>query len=360
MIKVLFVTRKWPPAIGGIEKYSVEVTKSLKQRVDLEVLSLKGRSDGRPPDLIKLFLFLYQCSILIIRRRNKFDVVHFSDLVLFPLAWLHWMISSKNARIITVHGLDMLYGRRAGIAPGIYRHFMKWAVNNRHTITHYIANSKNTADIAESMGFMPVTPVPLAAGSVISTSVTERNGNYIFFFGRIVKRKGVRWFIDEMLPLVSDDIKFVIAGKIWDRDELNGVSTKRVEYLGPVSEEKLTSLCSKALAVVLPNIAIPDNKDVEGFGLAAVEAAARGGVVIASDLEGIKDAVRHGETGFLVKPGDPDAWVRQIDAISCWETEERLKFINHSKSVVQKYYSWERVAKDTHDIYKSCIKNENQ
>ena len=46
---------------------------------------------------------------------------------------------------------------------------------------------------------------------------------------------------------------------------------------------------------------------VEGFGIALVEASACGLPVIGGRSGGIPDAVREGETGLLVDPGDPAA-----------------------------------------------------
>jgi len=353
-LKVLFITRKWPPAVGGMERYSKELSEKLKSCVDLNLLKAKGQANGKPPTPFSLFIFFIKASLYLLRNNKKHDVVHFTDLVLFPLVWLHWMISRKKIRIITVHGLDMLYGNRNGLAPAVYRKFMKWVIKNEHMVSHYIANSRYTADIAHTIGLIPVTPIPLAVSSISSNYQSySKNKKYIFFFGRIVPRKGVRWFINEVLPLLSNDIDFILAGKIWDQNELKGIDTNRVKYFGIVSETKLHGLCSRALAVVIPNISMPGDRDVEGFGLVAVEAAAKGAVVLASDLEGIRDAVRHGETGFLIKTHEPLEWAKQINNITHWKAKDRSTFIDQSFASIRLHYSWDRVAKDTLNIYKS-------
>ena len=45
----------------------------------------------------------------------------------------------------------------------------------------------------------------------------------------------------------------------------------------------------------------------EGWGITIVEAAACGTPSLASDSPGLRDSVRHGETGYLVPHGDVDA-----------------------------------------------------
>ncbi len=51
---------------------------------------------------------------------------------------------------------------------------------------------------------------------------------------------------------------------------------------------------------------------MEGFGLVTVEAAVRGTMVLAADIEGIRDAVIDGQTGFLLPSGRPEEWIERI------------------------------------------------
>ena len=73
-----------------------------------------------------------------------------------------------------------------------------------------------------------------------------------------------------------------------------------VRFLGFVSEEEKRRLLRSAWAVVLPS-------PKEGWGISNVEAAACGTPALASDSPGLRESVRHGETGFLVPHGDVGA-----------------------------------------------------
>jgi glycosyltransferase involved in cell wall biosynthesis len=86
-LKVLFVTRKWPPAVGGMEVYCAELTRELSGRVDLTTHALPGREDGRPPSGLRLAWFFLREAVFLVRHRNRYDVIHYGDLVMFPLAW---------------------------------------------------------------------------------------------------------------------------------------------------------------------------------------------------------------------------------------------------------------------------------
>src|SRR5690606_24270376 len=112
--------------------------------VDLSVLPLAGRSGGRPPSLLALAAFLVRSAFYLLWRRWQFEVVHFGDLVLFPLAFWHGLVAPRASRFVTVHGLDLLYGNRKGFKPAIYRRFVAWAARRR-CVNGFLANSRNTA-----------------------------------------------------------------------------------------------------------------------------------------------------------------------------------------------------------------------
>ena len=53
-------------------------------------------------------------------------------------------------------------------------------------------------------------------------------------------------------------------------------------------------------------------KRIEGLGLALLDAAAFGLPVVAYDVGGISEAVRHCRTGLLVPPGDRTAFAAAV------------------------------------------------
>jgi glycosyltransferase involved in cell wall biosynthesis len=70
-----------------------------------------------------------------------------------------------------------------------------------------------------------------------------------------------------------------------------------VEFMGFVAEQDKVRLLQQAQVCVQPS-------EKEGWGLTVIEANACGTPVIAADVPGLRDSVRHGETGLLVSPGD--------------------------------------------------------
>jgi len=52
--------------------------------------------------------------------------------------------------------------------------------------------------------------------------------------------------------------------------------------------------------------------DVEGFGISALKAGSCGLPVVASNIQGIRDVIVDGKTGYLVGEGDVEGFVGRI------------------------------------------------
>jgi glycosyltransferase involved in cell wall biosynthesis len=133
--------------------------------------------------------------------------------------------------------------------------------------------------------------------------------------GRLEARKGIDWFIREVLPLVEDEVVFLVAGSGPREPAIRQASEAlarrgQVRFLGRVTEHEKNVLMSGADVFVMPNISVPG--DMEGFGLVAIEAAMRGTPVLGADLEGIRDSVIPSKTGWLVEAQDPEVFAEVV------------------------------------------------
>lgn len=115
--------------------------------------------------------------------------------------------------------------------------------------------------------------------------------------------------------------RLVVVGNGDDRPRLEGLAakhdvTKSVTFAGRVSDARLAKAYSSATVFALPARAKlgPCSKG-EGFGLVLVEAAAAGLPVVAGRAGGATEAVRNGQTGFLVDPEDHGKVASTITAL---------------------------------------------
>lgn len=357
-MKVLFVTRKWPPAVGGMELYSREIVAAMTRYADIDVEALPGRPDGRPPAPLSLVWFFIRMSVFITLRGRRYDVIHFGDFVLFPLALWSRIVAPRSRKIVTIHGLDLIYGRRKGALPFVYRLYIAFARRTQRVVDCFIANSSATAEVAKALGFKRVSAVPLgitvphgvpapSAMDAARAAITREQNRYVLFVGRVVPRKGLSWFTQNVLSRLPDGVALKIVGAPWDQAELNcALENPRTKYLGRVDDDALRELRVGAAVTIMPNLSLDDG-DMEGFGLAALEAAANGSLLVASGIEGIVDAVIDKKTGFLLPSGDADAWVERITDLLTWSPTERARFMNGARDIIAQRYSWDRVARET-------------
>lgn len=93
---------------------------------------------------------------------------------------------------------------------------------------------------------------------------------------------------------------------------------------------------------------IPSN--CESFGAAALESAAMGVPVVASNVGGLPETVRHGETGLLVPPRVPEQLAAAI--ITLLEDEpRRLRMGAAGRSMVEREYEWNAILDDWVQLY---------
>jgi UDP-glucose:tetrahydrobiopterin glucosyltransferase len=124
----------------------------------------------------------------------------------------------------------------------------------------------------------------------------------LLFAGRIAPEKGVEAAID---IAEKAGYRLLIAGGIYDRSYYEGRivpklrrAGERVTYLGHLDRLALWKIMGRSLGLLFPI------EWDEPFGLAAVEAMAAGTPVIAYRRGAAEEIIGHGETGFLVEPGE--------------------------------------------------------
>ena len=180
-------------------------------------------------------------------------------------------------------------------------------------------------------------------------------GPLLLFVGRIQPLKGAAVAVATLATVLQDDPDahlVVVGGPSGPRGDeevaridalVDGLGLRdRVLFVPPRPHELLSTFYRAADVCLVPSRS-------ESFGLVALEAAACGTPVVASDVGGLRSLVDHGRTGYLVEEPDPEAyagWVRQILAEPL--LAERLS----TGSVLRaRRYTWARAANLLVDIY---------
>jgi glycosyltransferase involved in cell wall biosynthesis len=286
------------------------------------------------------------------------DVIFLQDGVLAPLGWALKLLT-RRPTLILIHGLEVTHKNplyRLLVFPFIERQTAFAAVSEGTKQAAMAALGRVGSDRVEvihnglSDVFYSAKPrdeqLRIVAREA-DLALPELNRSRILVTaGRLVKRKGVSWFVDNVMPrLVADDpsVLYLVAGSGPQRTEIelainrHGL-TDNVKLIGRVSDECLKALYNVADVFLMPNVRVPN--DIEGFGLVAVEAASCGALVVASDLEGISDAVVNGKNGYLVPAGDTSAYT----AIITRELAGRTLSPDSARRYTLDHYSWAETA----------------
>ena len=149
-------------------------------------------------------------------------------------------------------------------------------------------------------------------------------------------------------------MRLAIAGRPDDPREDWVLRHDRVDYLGILDRAAFSRECAASLCVVIPNQDF-GIESFEGFGLVAPEAAMAGGVVLASNLFGLKSAIEDGVTGFLLDSDNAQGWADVIMRVRDWDSEKRQDFTSNARSFALKHYSWDRVARQTLHSYRQAL-----
>jgi len=165
------------------------------------------------------------------------------------------------------------------------------------------------------------------------------------YVGRLKRYKGVETAVQALglARQARPDVTLEIAGQGDDRARLERLVRAlglgaAVRFLGFVPEEEKRRLLRRAWAVVFPS-------PKEGWGISNVEAAACGTPAIASDSPGLRESVRHGETGFLVPHRDARALADCMLALAA--DPALVARLGRGARAFAEQLSWERAARAT-------------
>lgn len=148
----------------------------------------------------------------------------------------------------------------------------------------------------------------------------------ILFVGGLSERKGVRDLIEASRQAQdANPHRLVIAGSGELKDVVSGMTegNRAVELVGPQDKASIRTLMREASALVVPSKSYKGWR--EAAGLVALEAAACGTPVIATDCGGLGEMVLDGLTGILVPEDHPAALADAIAQILRLTTDERIR-----------------------------------
>jgi len=359
-MKILFIARRFPPSVGGMERFAFDLSNALDTKAKLVKITWGGSNKWLP--VVLPVFFMRACWKLLTQK--DIDVIQMQDAVQAPIGWLLHVLFRKPF-VVVAHGLDITY-KKAG-----YQKLILPFVRKADAVISISSATKDEADkrgVNEKKSHVVTLGTPDDYGSPTPNremlakhlSLDLTNKKLLLTTGRLVKRKGVAWFVRNVLPtLVASDtsILYLVAGDGSERENIQQAidETNLSEYvklLGRVSDEDRALLYQSCDIFVMPNIVVPG--DMEGFGIVVHEAATAELPVVASSLEGIKDALVQGKNGIMVETGDAKGFIREITTL-LESAKKRKLFGKEARRFTLKTYSWDAIAAQYVAIYEKLI-----
>lgn len=325
--------------LGGGERYAEEVARTMAGRTEVKLVSFGPRElRERPAPAFERVILrsrtrdrMTPFSAGLVRELRGADVIHCYQYFVLPtfLACAQGRLQGSRVFVTDLGG--------GGWTPGYQIDQSRWIAAHL-PISDYAARSLPGRNQRRCVIHGGVDP----ARYPMRTEAAH-DGSAVFL-GRVLPHKGIHFLI-EGLPA---GVPLHVIGPAGDPAYLGRLRElahgKEVRFHGALSDGEVIALLGRAMALVHPTPvdAAGSAGANELFGLALVEAMARGCPVIASNVASLPEIVVPEETGLLVPPNDPAALAAALRRLTgdpgLWR-----KLSAGGRERVVACFTWERV-----------------
>jgi glycosyltransferase involved in cell wall biosynthesis len=330
-VRILILNERDPhhPKAGGAETHVHEVFRRLVGRghaVTALVSSFPGAAERAELDGVRLercgrvphYYLRAARACARATRRGEFDVV---VECLNKLPFLSPLYSARPVVGLCHHLFGATAFRQVAwpIAAAVWT--AERAIPRAYRRAPIVAISDSTREDLVARGVAPeqieVQHPGIRRPAEIAAAPIAQRGPIAIYVGRLEAYKRIEVALEAIARVAArrPDVRLVIVGRGAARPHLERRASElgiadRVTFTGFVSDTERDAWLARARVCICPSIK-------EGFGLTVIEANAFGTPNVASDAPGLRDTVRHGETGFLVRGGDPSCFADPVEALLC-------------------------------------------
>lgn len=298
-------------------------------------------------------------KMVTVARMKKLQLLHAHYAIPFaPAALLVKQIASElDLKVVTtLHGTDVTeVGSHSAFLPvtklaleqsdaiTTVSHFLKEEAYRQFEVEKDIKVIYNFVDIDRHQSPPPSCVPPTDSPEqrtlmhISNFRSVKRVVDVIEIFSHVVKEVNARLIMVGDGPDACHALQKALELGVSDRVRFTGVT------------EEVNSLLRTADLFLLPS-------QMEGFGLAALEAMASGVPVIASDVGGLREVVQHGETGFLESVGDTKTMAE--DAVTLLTDREMYEdFCKAARERASDLFDYRDIIPQYEALYESVLEN---
>lgn len=321
----------FPPVRGGIENTINLMARGCLDEFDVSVLVCGGTSgedeemiDGVRVVRVREWTRLWSAPIApdfvraLSREAQRTDLLHFHHPN--PTGDLAYLLRGHRKPFVITYHSDVVRQRAAMLIYGFLQRFMmRHAAVIMPTSPDYIASSASLRPHKEKCQVVPLgieierfTPTPGIVEH--AQEIRRRMGTpIVLFVGRLRYYKGLHFLIEAMRAV---EAQLVVVGsgpeESFLREKvLQAGLEERVHFVGELDDAELLWYLYAADIFCLPS-----HLRSEAFGICQIEAMACGVPVVSTALDtGVPFVNKHGETGLVVPPADPQALASALNRL---------------------------------------------
>jgi glycosyltransferase involved in cell wall biosynthesis len=357
---------------GGVERGTVEITQAI---VEAEATALVASSGGP-----------------LVAQVQRAGGIHVALPLKTKNPWRIWRNAASIAQLIRDRKVSLVHARSRGPAwsawlacqrtgvpfvttyHGTYdesfplkREYNAVMARGRIVIaaSHYIANLVQTRHGVDPdrirvipRGVDPAVFNPAAVSGQRIANIAAQwrlpdGVKTVVLPGRLTAWKGHRVLLDAVAILDRSDVMCIFLGSDQGRRRYAQSLEEQAQRLGIADRLRLVGHSDDvAAALCLADVVVHASTKPEAFGRVVIEAQAMARPVIAADLGGPVETVRHGETGWRVPPGDPAALADALRTALDLSESDRLALGHRARASVPTVRAMQDA---TLDVYETVL-----
>lgn len=368
-MRILCITNDFPPRAGGIQAFVHGVL--LRQPAgSVVVYAPKWKGDAafdaeQPFPVVRHRTSLMLPEPTVLRRAREVARAEQCDRVVFGAAAPLGLLAPRLISEGVATSVGMTHGHEAAWAqtPGS-RQMLRRIGEGLNTVTYLgsytrqrIARALSAAAAQRMRQLVPGVDADTFHPDRRSDGleIRQRHGlgdrPVVVCVSRLMPRKGQDSLI-RALPQIrartGQDVALLIVGGGPYRKELTGMVEelglqRDVVITGGVPWEELPWHYAAGNVFAMPCRTRQRGWDVEGLGIVYLEASATGLPVVSGDSGGAPDAVRDGETGFVVGGRDQDVLVQRVSEL-LEDPDLASRMGAAGRTWVEQSWGWDRSA----------------
>lgn len=366
-MKIIQVTSRYPPNIGGLQNCARELSERLAQKghevevftsdigcskgklkstQNLEIHYLKGFEFAHTPIIPSLLPRLLKAP------KDSVIHVHVAKALVPEIVFLASKIR-KIPYVAHFHSDVEPSGRLGFLLPLYKKVFLKQVLKSADRIIVLSEEYRNIISKKYNISEKTVVIPNGVSGEffIDKKPISSKNIN-LLFVGRLAIQKNVPRLV-RAASLVRHKVTLHIIGDGEEGSKIQKIISdkkmKNVILHGEKRGSELTDFYKSADIFLLPS-------DYEGLPLVLLEAMASGTPIIASDVRGISGLI--GDVGVLVDHPTAEGFAKAIDALI--ENMELRKQLSQKGREKAKQYDWSSIVDKFENIYEEVLNENNK